>query len=269
MKSKKDKMEIQQYWEERAKGAQLNPNATTDDVYLRELEIRTFQKAIKELKKRNLYILDLGCGDGFTTLGLAKKLKAFRFLGIDYSGNMIANAKGRLQKETDAGLKKKLEFKTGDATKLQEQFKNETFDIVISSRCLINLTSAKQQFETIEQISRILKKGGVYISIENFEDGNKELNDLRKQMGLAEIPVRWHNLFFKPKDYLDRCRRIFKKVEIINFSSSYYYATRVIYSKYCQMQNVQPDYNHPIHQLSIDLPSAGNYSPIKLTIHKK
>ena len=265
----KDKVKIQQYWEERAKGAQLNPNATTDDVYLRELEIRTFEKAITKLKKKNPYILDLGCGDGFTTLGLAKKLKAPGFLGIDYSENMIANAKARLKNEKDTKLKKSIEFKTGDATRLNEQFKKETFDIVISSRCLINLTSAKQQFDTIEQISKILKRGGVYISIENFEDGNKELNDLRKEMGLAEISVRWHNLFFKPKDYLKHTKKIFKNVEIINFSSSYYYATRVIYSKYCQMKNIQPDYLHEIHQLSIDLPSTGNYSPIKLTIHKK
>lgn len=265
----KDKMKIQQYWDDRAKGAQLNPNATTDDVFLRELEIRTFEKAIKELKKKDPYILDLGCGDGFTTLGLSKKLKGARFLGIDYSENMIANAKERLSKENDARLKKNMEFITGDATKLNEEFKKETFDIVISSRCLINLTSAKQQFEAIEQISRILKKGGVYISIENFEDGNKELNDLRKKMGLPEIPVRWHNLFFKPTDYLTRVKKMFKKVEIINFSSSYYYATRVIYSKYCQMKNIKPDYTHEIHQFSIDLPTTGNYSPIKLTIHKK
>lgn len=265
----KSNVKIQQYWEDRAKGAQLNPNATTDDVFLRELEIRTFEKAIKDLKLKTPFILDLGCGDGFTTLGLAKKLKSARILGIDYSENMITNANGRLKKEKDAKLKKNLTFKTGDATTLNEQFKKETFDIVISSRCLINLTSAKQQFDTIEQISKILKKGGVYISIENFVDGNKELNDLRKEMGLPEIPVRWHNLFFKPADYIKQTKKYFKKVEIINFSSSYYYATRVIYSKYCQMKNIQPDYQHEIHKLSIDLPSTGNYSPIKLSIHKK
>ena len=262
-------LKIQQYWEERAKDAQLNPNATTDDVFLRELEIRTFAENIKKIKKKNLSILDLGCGDGFTTIGVAKKLTHTTFLGVDYSENMIANANLRLKNDADHELKKRMEFKTGDATKLAEQFEKETFDLVISSRCLINLTSSKQQFETIKQISRLLKKGGVYLSIENFEDGNKELNNLRKQMGLSEISVRWHNLFFKPNDYIKQTRKFFKQVEIINFSSSYYYATRVIYSKYCQMKNISPDYLHEIHKLSIDLPSSGNYSPIKLVIHKK
>lgn len=260
---------IQQYWEERAKGAQLNPNATTDDIFLRELEIRTFIEYIKKLKKRGPSVMDLGCGDGYTTIGVAKKLNGVKFLGIDYSKNMITNANLRLKKENDIKLKKRVEFKTGDATKLIAQFQKETFDIVLSSRCLINLTSSKQQFDTINQISKILKKGGVYLSIENFEDGNKELNDLRKQMGLPEIPVRWHNLFFKPKNYLNQTKNFFKDVEIINFSSSYYYATRIIYSKYCQMKNIAPDYLHEIHKLSIDLPSVGNYSPIKLVIHKK
>jgi ubiquinone/menaquinone biosynthesis C-methylase UbiE len=260
-------LEIQQYWEERAKTAQLNPNATTEDVFLRALEIRTFIENIKKLKKKNPYVLDLGCGDGYTTIGVAKAIPGAKFLGVDYSSNMIANANERLKHDNNSLLN--IEFKTGDATKIKEQFSKETFDIVISSRCLINLTSPKQQFDAIKEISKILKKGGVYIGSENFIDGNKELNDTRKKMGLPEIAVRWHNLFFKPKDYLTKTKKFFKSVEIINFSSAYYYATRVIYSKYCQLNGTSPDYQHDIHKLSIDLPIMGNYSPIKLAIHKK
>jgi len=262
-------IKIQQYWDERAKAAQLNPNATTDDVYLRELEIRTFSEAINRLKKKSLYILDLGCGDGFTTISVANKINGCKLLGVDYSDNMIAIASSRLKKEVDSKLIKRVEFITGDAMTIGKQFKKETFDIILSSRCLINLNSSNQQYRTIRQISEIMKRNGIYISIENFEDGHKELNDLRKQMGLSEISVRWHNLYFKPEDYLNKTRKIFKSVEICNFSSSYYYATRVIYSKYCQMKNISPDYLHEIHKLSIDLPSSGNYSPVKLVIHKK
>jgi ubiquinone/menaquinone biosynthesis C-methylase UbiE len=260
---------IQQYWDDRAIRAKLNPNATTDDVYLRELEIRTFAETIKRQKKLNLYVLDLGCGDGFTTLKIAKEFPDIRFLGVDYSDNMIANAKLRLSIETDIKLKERIEFKTGDATKLQDQFEKGTFDIVITARCLINLTSTKQQYEAINQISNILSKNGVYISSENFEDGSIELNQIRNKIGLPEIPIRWHNKFFNEKEYLNRSKASFKSVKIINYSSSYYYATRVIYSKFCQMNGIEPDYFHDIHKLSIDLPSTGNYSPIKLVIHRK
>lgn len=264
-----DESKIRQYWEERAKKAQLNPNATTDDVYLRELEIKTFIETIRKQKKRDIYILDLGCGDGFTTIRIAKELSNIRFIGVDYSVNMIANANLRLKNEKDSELKARVEFKTGDATKISKQFNLETFDVVISSRCLINLKSSRKQYDTISQISKILKNKGKYISIENFKDGNKELNDLRNKLGLKRIPIRWHNKYFELKVYLNQTRKFFRDIEIINFSSSYYYATRVIYSKYCQIKNIEPDYLHEIHKLSIDLPPIGNYSPIKLIIHKK
>jgi len=259
---------IKAYWEERANTAQLNTNATTDDVHLRELEIRTFIDTLKKIKKKDLHILDLGCGDGFTTLGIATELKNFTFLGVDYSANMIANASTRL-KASAPSVQKRVTFNVADATRLPQMFKPGSFNVVISSRCLINLTTSKQQFKTIHDISALLKKNGYYISIENFEDGNNELNALRKSLGLSEIAVRWHNLFFNPKEYLKRTRSFFKTVEVNNFSSSYYYATRVIYAKYCEMIHVKPDYNHEIHQLAVHLPPAGNYSPIKLVIHKK
>lgn len=258
--------EVKDYWNERAKNAKLNPNATTDDVYLRELEINTF---IREIKKINpLNVLDLGCGDGFTTLGVANKINNTKFLGVDYSDNMIKNANDRLA-ENPIEVKNRVSFTTGDATKLLEQFEPNSFDVIISSRCLINLPSTEQQYKTIEDISKLLKNNGTYISVENFEDGNKDFNDLRIKMGLDPIPVRWHNLFFNPEMYLEKTKQFFNTVELENFSSSYYYATRIIYSKFCQLKNEKPDYLHEIHQLAIDLPSMGNYSPIKLAIHKK
>lgn len=263
-----NKNKIRKYWDDRAKAANLNPNATTDDVYLRILEIRTFVEAIKKINKKKLKVLDLGCGDGYTTIGIASKILDAEFIGVDYSANMISNANERLLKES-AKIKKRMKFVVADATNIPEYFTKEEFDVVVSSRCLINLKSSKQQYKSIADIAGILKKGGSYISAENFEEGNRELNKLRKQMGLNEIPVRWHNLFFKEKTYLQKTKTLFNKVELYNFSSSYYYATRVIYSKFCQLKNVTPDYHHEIHKLAIDLPAQGNFSPIKLVIHKK
>ena len=47
-------------------------------------------------------MLDLGCGDGFTTLGVADKVDNVIFLGVDYSDNMIKNANSRLSSFDDA-----------------------------------------------------------------------------------------------------------------------------------------------------------------------
>jgi hypothetical protein len=55
-------------------------------------------------------------------------------------------------------------------------------------------------------------------------------------------------------------------VEQHDFSSAYYLATRVIYSKFCALEGTPPDYRHPIHELSTKLPAVGDFSPIKLFI---
>ena len=261
-------IEVQQYWDERARAAELNPNATTDDVYLRELEIRTLAASLAALDHKAPRVLDLGCGDGYTTLKVAQQLGSATFVGIDYSESMIGNALRRLEGES-ADVRGRVHFDTGDATRLREKFEPRSFDVVISSRCLINLTSEEAQYAALADIASLLKPNGHYLGVENFEEGQAELSALRARMELPEIPVRWHNLFFREPEYLRRAGELFSRVEIRNFTSAYYYATRVIYSKYCQMKDTKPDYQHEIHRLAIDLPEMGNYSPIKLVTHWK
>ena len=43
--------------------------------------------------KPNQTIIDFGCGDGAVTIGLAKKYPNSRFIGIDYSEDLIGFAK--------------------------------------------------------------------------------------------------------------------------------------------------------------------------------
>ncbi len=81
--------------------------------------------------------------------------------------------------------------------------------------------------------------------------------------------MRWHNLFFKEDEFVETLQPLYADIKIVNFSSAYYYATRVIYSKYCQMLGVEPDYRHELHQLAVDLPPFGMFSPIKLAILTK
>lgn len=253
--------EIKQYWEERARAAAENPTATTDDIYLRELEIRTFSDHIRNLNlPAGARVLDVGCGDGFSTTRIAAEFPSLQFTGVDYSGNMIATAKRRQGNVT---------FQVGDATQVGTAFASGTMDVVMTDRCLINLDSPQSQYDAIQHIHKLLKPGGHYLAIENFQSGQSELNRTRQSMGLKEIPVRWHNLFFDEDEFLSRTRSLFQFVEIQNFSSAYYYATRVIYSKYCQVRGEEPDYRHEIHQLAVELPPMGAFSPIKLALLNK
>jgi hypothetical protein len=89
-------------------------------------------------------------------------------------------------------------------------------------------------------------------------------------MGLPEIPVRWHNLFFNEDEFRSRVAGWFSEILFEDFSSAYYYATRVIYSAMCKARNEEPDYRHDIHKLAVDLPPLGkNFSPIRMFVLKK
>ena len=259
---------IKQYWEERAAKNSNNSSATTGDIWLRELEIITLIKTLKEIGLlKNSNVLDVGCGDGYSTLKIAKAFHGINFTGIDYSKNMIKTATTMLKKNPN--LIENVRFLVGDILELEKHFTNSYFDVIISDRCLINLDSLDLQKVAIEKISKLVKKNGYYIAIENFVEGHENMNKARSHVGLQEIPIRWHNLFFKEKEFQKIVENFFRIISWKNFSSSYYFATRVVYSKMCEMKQVEPDYNHEIHQLSIKLPCTGNFSPIRMIILQK
>jgi len=258
---------IKEYWEKRAKQNVKNPKATTNDVYLRDLEIDTLIKTLKELQiSPDNNVLDVGCGDGYSTLKLAEAFPKTNFLGMDYSENMIKTA--CLQLEYKPEIKNRVIFLTGDATEI-EKVCNYPFEFIISDRCLINLDSFPSQIKAISQIAKNLKTGGYYLAIENFIEGHENMNKARSSIGLKEIPIRWHNLYFKEDEFVNAIKDYFEIKMWKDFSSSYYFATRLVYSKMCQMKGEEPDYMHEIHQLSINLPWVGQFSPIRMVVLQK
>lgn len=247
--------EIKSYWEEQAKIYGSNPNATTQDTFLRKIEINYICEFLSRFDTP-LKVLDIGCGNGYSTLQYKKRVNIHNYVGADYSEKMIENARRELEKEELS----EVEFKVMDVMKLSEY--NEKFDIIISDRCLINLGGSENRKKAITEIFRSLYKSGKYLLIENFIEGQIEFNKLREQQGLAEIQVRWHNSFFSQ----DELKRSIKNYFIIdrfeNISSLYYLATRVIYSKICKIENREPDYDNKIYEVASELPFIGNFGPV-------
>jgi ubiquinone/menaquinone biosynthesis C-methylase UbiE len=257
--------EIKQYWDNRAREQGLDPAATTDDVYLRELEIATLIDTLKELDlSKDALVLDVGCGDGYSTLRVAADFPQLRFSGVDYSADMIARAQRQLQ--SDSLSSEHIRFAVGDVTKLGEALGQQLFDVAISDRCLINLESQEIQASAIGQIANHLKPGGYYIAIENFSEGHDNMNRARHALGLPEIPVRWHNLYFDDASHSKMREPYFKLVTAKDFSSSYYFATRVVYSAMCKETGEKIDYRHPIHRLAPRLPWTGQFSPVRMIV---
>ena len=260
----KIKEKIRQYWEERAREYAASPGATTDDIYLRELEILTIIQTLHGINMLSGTVLDVGCGDGHSTLAVAKALPNLSFLGVDYSEGMINLAQQKLCDFHQ--LKARVSFVVGDVTDLGQICGDSSYDLILSDRCLINLESAPIQAHAIHEIAKHTKEGGYYIAIENFIEGHENMNRARYSVGLREIPVRWHNLYFSEKEFIGTVQNFFNILEFKDFSSSYYFATRVIYSKMCQMRGENPDYQHEIHQLAIHLPWFGQFSPIRMVV---
>lgn len=261
---------IKQYWSERARSTDpCSRQATTYDVFLREHEIATLKERIAGLSlPPGATVVDVGCGDGYATVSLAAEFPALRFIGLDWSAEMLARAAQELAARP--ALRETLSFRVGDMRDLESSLHAERFDVCLSMRSLINLTTSEEQYATIAQIAEHLVPGGRYLCVENFLQGQRNFNRLRVAMGLPEIPIRWHNHFFDEERFVAEARRFFDSIEFDSFLSSYYLATRVIYSAGCHLVGEEPDYFHPIHRVAARLPPIGDFCPIKLvTLRRK
>lgn len=252
---------IKEFWDSQAEQYGTDSFATTPDAIVQKLEIENVGKYLTPKK----HILDVGCGNGFTTIRLARKIKS-TFVGLDYSGKMIQKARESLMRERPS-VRKHVEFVIGDVLYLP--FEKKSFDIVFSDRCLINLTTFRHQLKAAKEIHRILKRGGLYVMCENSQEGLQKLNQLRKAVRLYQISTRWHNLYINEKKFFSAIKNLFVLKGIDNFSSSYYVGSRIFNGKLAQIEGREPDYDHPINHIAAQLPPIGDYGPMKIFLLKK
>ncbi|MDD5229034.1 MAG: class I SAM-dependent methyltransferase [Methylococcales bacterium] len=249
--------EIRNYWEGRAAGDNT-AQSTTQDIFLREIELDVLKNKVKRYAPSS--VADVGCGDGRTTFGLASVFEAVRFFGFDYSLSMIGNAKTIV--DNDA---KNIVFSQSDIC----NGLIDNFDLIYTTRCLINLPSWDLQKKALINIHNALSDKGIYLMIENFVDGQNNFNNIRKDFGLSEIPIRDHNLYFERENLISFACDFFNIEEEINISSTYYLVSRVIYSKICDDSSVTPDYFDKHHQYAAGLPFCGEYGPVRLICFRK
>jgi SAM-dependent methyltransferase len=250
--------EIKRYWEERAAG-DSSAQSTTQDLYLREIEFNALAERIR--RYRPTRVADVGCGDGRTTARLSKELPDSTFSGFDYASSMVQNAR---QIHSAAGFPN-LTFAELDVCKGLDT----TFDLVYTTRCLINLPSWDLQRAAIDSIHAALNDDGVYLMVENFVEGQANFNKVRADFGLPEISIRNHNLFFQRGPLLEYFETRFVVEEELNISSTYYLMSRVIYSKICSETGKQPDYLDDHHRFAVGLPFSGEFGPVRLLCLKK
>jgi ubiquinone/menaquinone biosynthesis C-methylase UbiE len=167
---------------------------------------------------------------------------------------MIHHANAALSRAKD--LKGKVKFEVKDVLSLD--LPKNSFDIIITERCLQNLPSWESQKKAILNIMNILKSGGIFLMLECSKTGLDRLQALRKLVGKEKIEnaMPWHNRFFEDGKLLRFCREFCaKSVRIKHFCSTYMLVTRLISSRW--------------GNVAVKLPNIGNFGYNKLYLIEK
>jgi len=86
-------------------------------AYLDKIDDTFVEHAVRLIAgKERGRALDIGTGPGQIVLKLARRLKLWKFVGIDRSANMIAQAEGNLAGTTEAAGR--VDFHTADGNRL-------------------------------------------------------------------------------------------------------------------------------------------------------
>lgn len=253
---------IKDFWSNQAREFGRSFEATIPDKFLKELEIKA---VLKYLPERGT-VADIGCGNGYSDFLYAKAKKDLMFECFDYSEEMIKIARNELM---SSGLTN-LQFATLDINNMKTINK---YDCVITDRCLINLQGGHEQREAILKIVRSLKKEGRYIMCEDTIQGLGKLNRLRKQVGLDEINIRWHNKYIDESLLFELEREQILKIDKIdNFSAFYYIASRVINGRIAKDNNEEPSYDSEINRIAKEvslMDDFGDSTPLKIFLVRK
>lgn len=131
--------------------------------------------------------LDYGCGSGSSTFFLNEI--GLKVEGVDISQDMLEEAKQ---------LNKDISFNLIDSGRLPHG--DNTFDIVFSSFVLFEIASKNELSGVINEVYRVLKKGGIFIAITGSEelykhkwlslDVNFERNKILKSGDIATVLLK-------------------------------------------------------------------------------
>lgn len=253
---------VKKHYQDEAQKLKDSKQSTMKDINIRDKEVERLLTALQFLKKRikNPSVLEIGCGNGYTAECLINQSIFKSLTCIDYCEEFIKVAKQRKLKGAS--------FKTGNVLDLD--FEDETFDIVFTERCLINILTWEEQKKAIDEIRKVLKKKGYYVMIEAFADGFNNCNEARAVVSLPSIPQPFHNLYFDKKTLLQYLKNTFIIIEDDeSFLSTYYYGSRVLYPALIEGKK-ELVYNNKFIEFFRYLPGYGNYSSIQLlTLQKK
>jgi ubiquinone/menaquinone biosynthesis C-methylase UbiE len=243
MVEKKSMLEIRQYWDNASEletdGQGLRPVAR--DPYLQE----AVESAVEGFLAHGESVLDIGCGDGLSTLKFARHVNFIT--GVDYVDRFVERA----NKAAKISNIQNVEFITGDVLNLEVVRKKVGFvDMAISIRCLINQNTWDRQKQAISEIAKCIKPGGRYILSEGWLEGMNGLNSLRRRSSLAEITTVDYNLLISRKEFESFVSQYFVVEKYVGLG--FYLVMSRFLQPFVEYPN-PPQHNHRINKLASSL----------------
>jgi ubiquinone/menaquinone biosynthesis C-methylase UbiE len=256
--------EIRAYWTDQARRLGQAPAASWSDIHAIEMEIREIGDRLEDGDR----VIEVGCANGYTTVRLAERRRV-SIRGIDYVPEMIDEARTRLS-GLPAELARSVEFAVGDATSMEEP--DGAYDKAVAVRVLINLSSWERQLKALKQCARIIRPGGILLLSEATFQGWRRLNRLRQEWGLEEIPMPAFNTYLDEDQVIAETAPELDLVELSNFSSTYFVATRVLKPLLIRALGTEHDPADPEmewNRWASFLPAAGDYGTQKLFVFRR
>lgn len=230
---------IREYWEGQAHKHGAAHEASWGDNFAIALEIDTIAAHLKDGDE----VLDVGCANGYSALQQIDRRRFKRFVGVDYAAGMIEAAR---QAKVARGLDDRVEFQQGDVRSLA--FPDGTFDVVYTTRVLINLPTWREQVLGIGECLRVARPGGCVILSEAFWEPLMLLNALRALVKLPPLVEHDFNRSIKKQKLEELLASLKLEYRVEDFSSVYYLGSRFL-RELVTDPAAYPGYSNPINEI--------------------
>ena len=142
------------------------------DIFSTALELLPFEPSV------SIEVLDLGAGTGLFSKHVIEKYPKANFVLYDLAEKMLEVARKRFE-----NYSQQFKYVLSDYRKLQE---GEKYDLVISSLSIHHLED-KEKCELFGNIYKLLRKGGIFINIDQIRGETPYLRDLYWNHWLEQV----------------------------------------------------------------------------------
>jgi len=241
---------IKEFWSNNATKYKKSHWVSWGDKNLIDLEVQVISDSIVDGDD----VLDVGCSNGHATLRHIDRVNSI--VGIDYSEQMIENA---LVNKEELDRCDKSTFKVGNAVDIE--FDDESFDVVYTTRVLINLPTWNDQIQGIRECIRVCRKGGTIVISEAFWEPLMALNAIRALSGLKPLAEHDFNRYLKKEKLEKFLGDMGLNYRVENFSAVYYLGSRFVRDLVTNIDDYE-GYSNPINDIFYNIEkgfSGGNF----------